>query len=605
MAYARERYGKLLEGANRSFGSQILLQRPLAVSELLSSPVDDTAVGLLRSCLLYPQPILIEREMDLPSGGRLARVKGIKEVDIPTIKVLRARLRAAYESREASYEPSEAFIQLELLFLTQVLSAAECHFVDYILREAVPLSDAIQGWNRYRGDAVNHLLYAVESLPTRCVTGVREGAYVGGFGEKDLKGPSEIESKREQLERVREIYGATLGFICEREALFEAYPRDFRAMGVALLRSVRLLGGLIDGLSALRLPINLLCNENPAEGEASPNAIAEYDVRNVYVGLFQALESLEGQAKRVTRSVDSLKPPSVYSRLVLPSVAGILVIRALGQLVWENRGSIVRLMVEAKQTASSFFRDWILEPLQDIIKTIRHKDKQFAITSQASLDAEIRSLERMVLAFAAKRNPEVHLGQVRGWVQQGDLGAVLEAYEASIQSPLSSTLFGDLVQTLLIQAQKAKVDASMALSALDSLLKSNELTFGLIAVIPPMLLAWGGCHLLHLWWQAHLGKSHSQVDRKVWLTISHIFRILNSQIKDGVSHLDRHTNLGFLICEVHYLRQLIGTISLSSHDDRAALLEAIRDLESAALTPQQRLNIIQLISTLYPLALKS
>lgn len=39
---------------------------------------------------------------------------------------------------------------------------------------------------------------------------------------------------------------------------------------------------------------------------------------------------------------------------------------------------------------------------------------------------------------------------------------------------------GDLIQTLLIQVQKTKVDVDLAMAALDKLLKSNELNFAFL-----------------------------------------------------------------------------------------------------------------------------
>ena len=41
-------------------------------------------------------------------------------------------------------------------------------------------------------------------------------------------------------------------------------------------------------------------------------------------------------------------------------------------------------------------------------------------------------------------------------------------------------LSGDLIQTLLIQVQKTKVDVDLAMAALDKLLKSNELNFAFL-----------------------------------------------------------------------------------------------------------------------------
>lgn len=42
---------------------------------------------------------------------------------------------------------------------------------------------------------------------------------------------------------------------------------------------------------------------------------------------------------------------------------------------------------------------------------------------------------------------------------------------------------GDLLQTMLIQVQKTKVDVDLAMSALDKLLKSNELNFAFLGKV--------------------------------------------------------------------------------------------------------------------------
>ncbi|KAJ9062151.1 Nuclear control of ATPase protein 2 [Entomophthora muscae] len=296
------------------------------------------------------------------------------------------------------------------------------------------------------------------------------------------------------------------------------------------------------------------------------------------------------------------KPPNVYSRMLLPSVVGVLAFRVASRMAWENRESILKSILDMKETAAAFFKDWILEPIRDIVKTIRHKDNQISIMSQASIDSELMSLERMVVDFAARKGPGVDLELERNLIRQGSLGTVLEAYESSIKAPLYSALFGDLIQTLLIQGQKTKVDASMALRALDSLLKSNELTFSLIAAIPPILLAWSGYNFLRRLWLERIGKSRDQIYRKARLTIGRIFRILNSQIRDNISSQEHYTNQGFLLCEIHYLRQLIASIQFfSDQDDQEAFIESIRDLESTSLSPQQRLNVIHHISAFYPI----
>jgi nuclear-control-of-ATPase protein 2 len=52
-------------------------------------------------------------------------------------------------------------------------------------------------------------------------------------------------------------------------------------------------------------------------------------------------------------------------------------------------------------------------------------------------------------------------------VRSGDLTSVLKQYEQELHNPIRGALTGNLIRSLLIQIQKAKVDGELALSALD------------------------------------------------------------------------------------------------------------------------------------------
>lgn len=103
--------------------------------------------------------------------------------------------------------------------------------------------------------------------------------------------------------------------------------------------------------------------------------------------------------------------------------------------------------------------------------------------SKRSLEGDRASLERMVVDFAIA-NPEngplneSDIAMIRSRVREGDLTPVLKAYEKDMQSPIMGSLRGNLVRTLLIQIQKTKVDVEVAMSGIDSILKSQELLFG-------------------------------------------------------------------------------------------------------------------------------
>lgn len=53
---------------------------------------------------------------------------------------------------------------------------------------------------------------------------------------------------------------------------------------------------------------------------------------------------------------------------------------------------------------------------------------------------------------------------------------------------LTYRIIGDLIQTLLIQVQKTKVDVDLAMAALDKLLKSNELNFAFLGKLLMILM---------------------------------------------------------------------------------------------------------------------
>ena len=102
--------------------------------------------------------------------------------------------------------------------------------------------------------------------------------------------------------------------------------------------------------------------------------------------------------------------------------------------------------------------------------------------SKNSLMADRASLERMVVDFIQDKNDlsatDTHT--IMNSVKEGDLTPVLKAYERDLRSPFVGTIRGDLVRTLLIQIQKTKVDVEVAISGIDSLLKSQELVFGYV-----------------------------------------------------------------------------------------------------------------------------
>ena len=170
----------------------------------------------------------------------------------------------------------------------------------------------------------------------------------------------------------------------------------------------------------------------------------------------------------------------------------------LATLLIFSSSTILRITVKRKaeiavwirdfgKTTMDFWYNWVIEPIKKVIGTIRHdKNSEIALMSKESLEGDRASLERMVVDFAkdntnsSRGGPlnEVEIADVRAKVREGDLTPVLRAYEKDLQRPFVGTVRGNLVRALLIQVQKTKVDVEVAISGIDSLLKSQELVFG-------------------------------------------------------------------------------------------------------------------------------
>ncbi|KAJ2636777.1 Nuclear control of ATPase protein 2, partial [Coemansia sp. RSA 1287] len=123
---------------------------------------------------------------------------------------------------------------------------------------------------------------------------------------------------------------------------------------------------------------------------------------------------------------------------------------------------------------------YILAPLKHGYETIRYGKHTYSVMSDESLASDFRSLEDMVIGFA-KRFSDVNPDDVRYRVEHGDLSDVMQVYSQEMQQPFRNAVFGDLVQAMLIQVQKVKVDVGQTMAALDKLLKSNELNFLLLS----------------------------------------------------------------------------------------------------------------------------
>lgn len=178
--------------------------------------------------------------------------------------------------------------------------------------------------------------------------------------------------------------------------------------------------------------------------------------------------------------------PSRLIRYWLPASIALVSSTTILRIAINRQEEILTWVREFGQTVIDFWSNWVVEPAKKVIGTIRHnEDSEVSILSKRSLESDRASLERMVVDFAVQ-NPEgpalndTQIADIRAKVREGDLTPVLKAYERDIQSPVKGAIMGNLASALLIQVQKTKVDVEVAMSGIDSILKSQELLFGYV-----------------------------------------------------------------------------------------------------------------------------
>jgi hypothetical protein len=243
-------------------------------------------------------------------------------------------------------------------------------------------------------------------------------------------------------------------------------------------------------------------------------------------------------------------------------IAGLVALKLISRLDWDE---VLNFWKEAYHGSQYLLTDWIINPIKDIWRTIRYRSSNLALASASALKADMESLERMVVSFAQKQYPDISTDSVTSQVRQGDVTLLLRKYEEELQSPLRNVFTGNLVTMLLIQVQKSKVDFESAMLAMDRLLKSNELNFELLAVVPLLLILYstlGAGRLYVKKWLHSTDKFHLEGIREKFHSLQVLFNsnmseyrisgkclLIVQSLLDDITHLSsnsldkRHTEL--------------------------------------------------------------
>lgn len=210
------------------------------------------------------------------------------------------------------------------------------------------------------------------------------------------------------------------------------------------------------------------------------------------------LDAVAYHEASVARVLQVCGTPSVLTRTWPLLVTYPLISWAATHYLYLHWTSVSAQATWAWDTVRGLLLDWVYEPTMRLLRTMRMgRAERSMLVRRDSLAADEQSLERMVLAMGRDtlRMNDQALAQLAAQTRDGNLTAVLEVYERALASPVRATLSGQLIRTILIQVQKAKVDLEVALSAIDWLLRSQELLIGVAGLAPALglvyLLAWG------------------------------------------------------------------------------------------------------------------
>ncbi|KAI0304264.1 ATP synthase regulation protein NCA2-domain-containing protein [Multifurca ochricompacta] len=372
----------------------------------------------------------------------------------------------------------------------------------------------------------------------------------------------EIHTKRLALERIRDERAEALGELSsKRDDLSRTLREDLDECATFLQIINQVLVGQKAETAQIGLPTSLMHELVTTSSKVFPMHI-----------------SLHQQAFRNYSLLRPSKLVRIWPRLLFLPPFTLYVIQRVGA----SQDTLLSLVSDAWETLKGFWRGWLLEPLTDIVKTVRTGGEGSIIVQQGSIDADLQSLERMALP--------VQLDELSTKLRFGDFTPILQIYEEDIKSPVRSAISGSLLRSAFVQIQKAKVDVDQALAGIDKLLKSQELTFAFVGVAPALSLVYvaGG-----YWGRLYTGassKGHLGGRKRrtaAWLAMRPPYP--GKHVEGAIPRL----TAGLLLLSVSSLRQYGETWLPPRSRLREGFLEDVGDLEDPGLNRKEKMRVVE------------
>ncbi|KAN0087554.1 ATP synthase regulation protein NCA2 domain containing protein [Tylopilus felleus] len=400
----------------------------------------------------------------------------------------------------------------------------------------------------------------------------------------------ECRLKRLELEKVRNDRAEVLG------KLIGMRPTLMRAL------AIRREGVSIEGTAIPDLLVEFIT----ALGSAASVELSEQSVLPNFMELSKTILVTRKQEHASYLDERDLRRPSrltrLWPRLLLLPPLTLYCVKTL----YVSRATLTDFAVDIFKTIHNFVKDWLLEPLREVLRTIRVGGEEGVIVRRAAVSADLESLERMAVSLAQDKlgYTQAQLAALSNQIRMGDFTPILEIYEDDIKQPLKSVIVGSLLRSLFVQVQKAKVDIDQALMGIDKLLKSQELTFAFVGVAPALAIVYvAGGFLKRLVFgvgREKYGGNHGQMS--VWLAMRRIERLLLFQphrYADQPRDVESSSNSippltsGLLVLSLTHLRQYALTSLPARSRLREGFLEDVQDLEDPSLGRWEKLRVVE------------
>ncbi|KAI8365316.1 ATP synthase regulation protein NCA2-domain-containing protein [Radiomyces spectabilis] len=490
----------------------------------------------------------------------------LSTTNLPSIKTVQEYLNL-YTSFTTTADPA-----LEWLFVSKCTIAIYGFLFSKILNSTLPITEAMTYWDSIYGNVLKELYYGLQTAPTRIATlavstlhmvrkeqrtfkavmtssdhilsnifPVRGRMLANRYRPRQLFSKlsyrplfvhmihEEIGEKKKALQKFRAQQATRLGLLLDAAPRFsdasaesEHDPSFPVSVAHDTSRCVELMQQLLKPLN--RNNDAQACIEvgdmeiDQAIGSLESSMIEQsYDAAAIAQTLQQIINDWDTCQKNLDAVHRLYGQLSRFERYWIPTLTLYFTGNALIRYVSNRKYEITAWGQELAATAHDFVIHWIWDPLVEVWDTIRLKDQRLSLLSKDGLRSDLESLQRMVVQFAHDRYhlSESDMAALVTQIRDGDMSLVLKAYENEIKHPLKNAIKGDLIQALLIQIQKTKVDIDLAMAALDKLLKSNELNFAFLAVAPSMLLTWASCAWIRNVYQSRGGRRVKQIGQPI------------------------------------------------------------------------------------------